>query len=151
MPFITTVFIISIACLLPIASTAAANDDISLQRSCSQCGMDRKMYGYSRMLIRYEDGSQTGVCSLHCAVTGMNAQKGKQVTALLVADRNTRELIPAEKAIWTIGGNKRGVMTPIAKWAFATKESAGKFVSEYGGTIVSWDSALAAARKDVVP
>ena len=151
MSFITTGFIIFIACLLPIASTAVANDDISLHRSCSQCGMDRKMYGYSRMLIRYEDGSQTGVCSLHCAVTGMKARKGKQATALLVADRNTRELIPAGKAIWTIGGNKRGVMTPLAKWAFATNESAGKFVSAYGGKIVSWDSALTAARKDVEP
>jgi nitrous oxide reductase accessory protein NosL len=123
-------------------------DDIATQRSCSHCGMDRKAFGYSRMLIRYADGSKAGVCSLSCAVTEMSANKGKQIAALLVADRNTHELVPAEKAFWTIGGSKRGVMTPRAKWAFATRESAEKFIGAYGGEIVSWEKALAAARKE---
>lgn len=128
-----------------------AEDDIAARRACSYCGMDRKAYGYSRMLIRYADGSQSGVCSLHCAVTALEDNKGKQITALLVADRNSHELIPAENAFWTIGGRKRGVMTQRAKWAFASREAAEKFIAAYGGEIVSWETALAAAGKDAVP
>ncbi len=45
-----------------------AQDDIDAHRSCASCGMDRKAYGYSRMLIQYEDGAMVGTCSLHCAV-----------------------------------------------------------------------------------
>lgn len=150
---ITTILIIFTTCmlLLTVSAVIASDDDISRHRSCSYCGMDRKMYGYSRMLISYQDGTSSGVCSLHCAVTGMNANKGKRISSLLVADRNSHELISAEKAIWTIGGSKRGVMTPVAKWAFAAKEAAEKFVAAYGGSIVPWESALAAARKDAEP
>ena len=44
-----------------------AEDDINEHRSCAQCGMDRKAYAYSRMLIRYEDGATTAfVARLRC-------------------------------------------------------------------------------------
>lgn len=147
---VTTGLIVFSACILLLIASAvvASEDDISRHRSCSYCGMDRKMYGYSRMLIDYEDGTQTGLCSLHCAVTEMNAHKEKRISSLQVADRNSHELIPAEKAIWIIGGSKRGVMTARAKWAFAAKESAEKFVSAYGGKVVSWEAALAAAQAE---
>ena len=130
------------------ALTAFANADIDQHRSCSQCGMDRKAYGYSRMLIGYKDGTSTGVCSLHCAVTDIDANKGRAVISMMVADRNSRLLIEAEKAVWVIGGSKRGVMTQRAKWAFALKEAAQSFVDSNGGQIISWDSALQAARED---
>jgi nitrous oxide reductase accessory protein NosL len=39
-------------------------------------------------------------------------------------------------------------MTQRPKWAFATKPAAEAFIVEYGGTIVSWDEALAAAREE---
>ncbi|NVO00916.1 MAG: nitrous oxide reductase accessory protein NosL [Geobacteraceae bacterium] len=140
--------LLTVCLLLLTGQAASAHEDITRRRSCSSCGMDRKMYGYSRMLITYADGGETGVCSLHCAVTEMNTSNGRTVEALQVADRNTHLLIPAEKAFWVIGGKKRGVMTQQAKWAFATKEAAGKFVADYGGTIVPWEKALEAARKD---
>ncbi len=125
-----------------------AFDDIDAHRSCVQCGMDRKAFGYSRMLIIYDDGSQAGVCSLHCAAIEIAGKKDRRVKVLLVADRNTRELIAAEQAVWVAGGNKRGVMTDRPSWAFSTKASAEKFVSEYGGTITPWSDVLAAAREE---
>ena len=131
-----------------MADPARAQDDIKEHRSCSVCGMDRKAYGYSRMLIVYQDDSQTGVCSLHCAVTELDSKKGRPVKSILVADRNTRPLIDSEKAIWVIGGKKRGVMTQRAKWAFGTKDAAQAFVDSYGGKITNWDAALLAARED---
>ena len=134
--------------LLCIAGTAAfAQDDIREHRSCGYCGMSRKGYGYSRMLIRYQDGSEAGVCSLHCTVVDIDANPGKTVKSISVADRDTRELIDAETAVWVMGGRRPGVMTKVAKWAFRSRAEAEAFVAEYGGKIVAWPEALSAARE----
>ncbi len=125
-----------------------AFDDIDAHRSCVFCGMDRKAFGYSRMLIRYEDGSEAGVCSLHCAVIEMDANSSRKVKALLVADRDTRVLLDAEQAFWVAGGTKHGVMTERPSWAFSTKAAAEAFIKEYKGSLVSWADVLAAAREE---
>jgi nitrous oxide reductase accessory protein NosL len=139
-----------IGLLLCLSGTAAfAGDDIDTHRSCAFCGMDRKAYGFSRMLIQYEDGTEAGVCSLHCTVIELDANKGRKVKALLVADRENRKLVPAETAFWVIGGSKRGVMTQRPKWAFSTLVAAEIFVKIYGGTIITWNEAFDAAREDV--
>ncbi len=79
--------ILAAALLLLTCLPAAAQDDIDRHRSCGQCGMDRKGYGYSRMLIRYQDGSETGVCSIRCALVDIGANPGKTVQSYRVADR----------------------------------------------------------------
>jgi nitrous oxide reductase accessory protein NosL len=141
-----------IGLLLCLSGTVAfAKDDIDAHRSCAFCGMDRKAYGFSRMLIQYEDGTEAGVCSLHCAVIELDANKGRTVKALLVADREDRKLIPAERAFWVIGGSKRGVMTQRPKWAFRTRAAADNFVKTYGGAITTWSEAVTAAREDAAP
>jgi copper chaperone NosL len=111
--------------------------------------MDRKAYGFSRMLVQYADGASVGVCSLRCAVVELDANPKRTVKAILAADRNDRTLIDAEKAVWVMGGVKRGVMTDRPKWAFATKAAAESFIAEYGGSIITWSEALAAAREDL--
>jgi len=142
--------ILFIIILFTIAGLSAlAQSDIDAHRNCANCGMDRKAYGFSRMLIQFEDGTEVGVCSLHCALMEIDARQESKVKALLVADRNTRTLIDAEKAVWVLGGKKGGVMTKHAKWAFASKDTADKFIAAYGGKIVSWGEALAAAREDL--
>jgi nitrous oxide reductase accessory protein NosL len=134
--------------LLLAGAAAFAKDDVDRHRECNHCGMDRKAYGYSRMLVRYEDGTETGVCSLRCVVVETSGNPGKKVKELLAADRDSRKLINAETAIWVMGGKKPGVMTNRPKWAFASRGAAGAFVKSYGGKIVSWEQALAAARDD---
>jgi nitrous oxide reductase accessory protein NosL len=137
--------------LFCIARTDAfAQSDIEDHRSCAHCGMDRKAYGFSRMLVQYDDGAVAGVCSLHCAVSELDANPGRTVKTLLVADRDTRTLIDAEKAIWVMGGKKRGVMTQLPKWAFRTEAAAGAFIKTNGGKIVPWAEALAAARGELI-
>ena len=130
-------------------TTAFAQDDIAEHRSCEYCGMDRKAFGYSRMLIQYEDGTAVGVCSLHCAVVELNAHADKKVKSLLVADRGSRTLISAEEAFWVMGGKKRGVMTQQPKWAFGSKNGAESFMKAYGGKLVTWEEALAATREEI--
>jgi copper chaperone NosL len=143
------VFVILAAVLVCMARTIVfAQDDINDYRSCVNCSMDRKAYGYSRMLIQYEDGSALGVCSLHCAVVELDANPARTVKALLVADRDSRTLINAEQANWVMGGGKRGVMTQQPKWAFQSKDGAEAFIKANGGKLVTWAEALAAAREE---
>ncbi|HUI67994.1 MAG TPA: nitrous oxide reductase accessory protein NosL [Nitrospirota bacterium] len=142
-------FIISLFSCDIIGPPTVPQPDIDAYRKCAYCGMDRKAHGYSRMLILYEDGTGAGVCSLYCALIEIDAHQGRKVKALLVADRYTRILVEAEKATWVLGGRKSGVMSKRAKWAFQSNESAERFVATYGGKIVSWGEALAAAREDL--
>jgi nitrous oxide reductase accessory protein NosL len=135
--------------LYAVAPLASGQEDVARLRECSYCGMDRKAYGYSRALVRYRDGSEAGVCSLHCAVTELDAHPEKQLEALLVADRDSHELIDSATATWVMGGRKRAVMAARPKWAFATPEAAAAFVRGSGGEVITWPQALAAAREDV--
>ncbi len=139
-------FVVLTFCIAAVSAMAQA--DIDEHRDCAYCGMDRKAYGYSRMLLQYADGTVVGVCSLHCAVLELNVNRGRAVKSIFVADRDTRMLIDAEQAVWVMGGGKRGVMTQRPKWAFQTKAAADAFIGEYGGTIASWKECLAAARDD---
>ena len=147
---IAALFMLMIYCTSIAALAAGSSSDIDDHRSCVYCGMDRKAYGYSRMLIEYDDGTAVGVCSLHCAVVELDAIKGRKVKTILVADRDSRILIDAEKAVWVMGGKKPGVMTQRPKWAFGSPTAAGTFVEAYGGKIVPWSEARAAAQEDAV-
>ncbi|MGB9082637.1 MAG: nitrous oxide reductase accessory protein NosL [Desulfuromonadaceae bacterium] len=150
-PIYCTICFIMLALLSITVPAVSAGSDIDDFRSCSQCGMDRKAYGYSRVIVTYKDGRTAGVCSLHCAVTDIDADKKRDVASVMVADRDSRVLIHAEKAVWVMGGRKRGVMTQRAKWAFASQEAAQSFVDSNGGQIITWDAALQAAREDAAP
>jgi copper chaperone NosL len=144
---IITVLAVCLACT-PLLQ-AADRVDLDTHRFCAYCGMDRKAYGFSRMLINYDDGTTVGVCSLHCAVIDMAEHSSRAIRTLLVADRNTRILIDATTAFWVSGGEKRGVMTQRPSWAFSTAEKAKIFIQQYGGTISTWKDVFAAAKEEV--
>ena len=40
-----------IACVFTLTSAALAQDDVAKQASCKYCGMDRKTFAHSRMLV----------------------------------------------------------------------------------------------------
>jgi nitrous oxide reductase accessory protein NosL len=132
----------------PAAPAAAADQAPEGVASCRQCGMDRAVFDTSRMLITHKDGNSVGTCSLNCVVTYMKEAKDGRVESFQVADYNTRKLIDARAAIWVIGGDRRGVMTQVAKWAFAGKEGAETFISQHGGKLATFDEALQAAEKE---
>ena len=135
--------------LLPSVALAGAADSVEEPKSCVRCGMDRAVFARSRMLVAYADGTSLGVCSLHCAAEELQRNGGKQVSSLMVADYTTKMLVDARTATWVVGGKKPGVMTALAKWAFAKAEAAGKFVEENGGIVKPFDRALAAAIMEV--
>ncbi|OGU18380.1 MAG: hypothetical protein A2076_05475 [Geobacteraceae bacterium GWC2_53_11] len=129
-------------------SAGSSHADVAQHKACPHCGMDRGKFAHSRMLISYADGSVVGVCSLHCAVTEIKASKAKALKTVQVGDVQTQKLLDAEQATWTIGGTKRGVMTRVAKWAFAKKDDAAAFIKKNGGQLATYKEALAIAEKE---
>jgi copper chaperone NosL len=135
--------------LTGLAAYAETMKDIQEHKTCKYCNMNREKFAHSRMLIEYGDGSSMGACSLHCVAIELAQAFDKQPKAILVADYNKKNLIDAEKAYWVIGGNKPGVMTKTAKWAFADKKDAEAFVKEHGGKIGTFDDAMKTTYEDM--
>ena len=127
----------------------AYGDDIKKHASCKYCGMDRKEFEHTRMLIEYDDGTTEGTCSLHCAAIDLALNIDKTPKTILVGDFKTKDLIDAEKASWVIVDGKPGVMTQRAKWAFASKADAEAYIKENGGKLASFDEAMKAAYEDM--
>ena len=136
-------------CLLEGGALWALDNDVKEIPACKYCGMNRETFAHSRMLIEYNDGTIVGTCSLHCASVDLALNLDKTPKAIQVGDYGQKGLINAETAVWVIGGNKPGVMTRNAKWAFANKDDAEKFQRENGGRIATFDEALEASYKDL--
>lgn len=128
---------------------AAPPADVMQSPACRHCGMDRGKFSHSRMLIEYEDGSSVATCSLHCTAVELANTIDKIPVLVRVADYDSKELVDADKAVWVMGGSKKGVMTGQAKWAFASSEAAARFIKANGGRIVSFDDAIKGAYDDM--
>jgi nitrous oxide reductase accessory protein NosL len=119
------------------------------KEACPFCGMEKEKFGYSWMVIEYDDAKKQGFCSIHCAALDLALNIDKTPAKIQVGDYKTKKLIDAEKALWVIGGNKPGVMTKRAKWAFENKSDAEAFIKENGGTAATLDEAMKAAYEDM--
>jgi copper chaperone NosL len=111
--------------------------------------MNRNQFSHSRIFIDYDDGSPVGTCSLHCAPIDLALHIDKMPRIIWVGEFNTKQLVDAKKVAWVIGGNKPGVMTSRAKWAFSSKGNAQAFVRENGGTLARFDEVAKAAYEDM--
>ncbi len=69
---------------------AEGHGDVLRHRSCKYCGMDREQYAYSRTLITYDDGTEVGFCSIHCAAIDLASNIDKIVKKIEVADYNIK-------------------------------------------------------------
>jgi len=145
------VFVFGFLMVFCLVSTGfvSAQDDIKKHPACKYCGMDRQKFAHSRFFVENEDGSTEGTCSLHCAAIDFALNIDKTPKLMQVGDYSTRNLVDAEKAYWVLGGNKPGVMTKRAKWAFAKKEDAEKFMAESGGSVITFEQAFKAAYEDM--
>jgi hypothetical protein len=141
--------VLAVLFLAPWAGSAAAPKDVAKHPSCKYCGMIRGKLAHSRFLIEYDDGSSVGLCSLHCAAVELALVFDKVPKALRVGDYVSGLLIDAETAQWVIGGDRQGVMTNRAKWAFRAGEDAEAFVQAHGGEKASFEQAIRAAYEDM--
>ena len=142
----------ALCALLPAAAgdrhahTAAGQDQaVEKPADCQSCGMNRTAFASSRMLITFADGGTFGTCSINCAHDAAAKNGARKIKRLQAADYVGNKLIDAKKAFWVIGGNEPGVMSNIAKWAFAKKQDAERFVKEHGGRVTGFDEAWKAA------
>ena len=144
-------FVVALALVFITGSIVIAQtqEDVQKHPSCKYCGMDREKFAHSRMLVEYDDGTAIGTCSIHCLAVDLALNIDKTPKSIQVGDYNSKTLIDAEKASWVIGGNKMGVMTKRAKWAFAKKDDAEKFAKENGGAIATLDESMKAAYGDM--
>jgi len=117
--------------------------------ACHYCGMKKAMFAHSWVNIEREDGSTVGVCSVHCAAVDMALNIDKPAKNITVADYSSKKQIEAERAYWIIGGNKMGVMTSRAKWAFETKEGADDFMKQNGGRPATFEEVMKASFEDM--
>jgi copper chaperone NosL len=131
--------------LSPAGVVLGQEEDIQTEPSCSYCGMDRAKFAHSRMFVTYADGTVRGVCSIHCLAIDFALNIDKTPRLIQVGDYKSKKLIDADNAFWVIGGNKPGVMTTQAKWAFEKKEDAERFIMENSGFLASFDEVMKAA------
>jgi len=127
----------------------APTNDIQEMAACPYCGMSREKFAHSRLFVTYDDGTRLGACSIHCAVIDMTVNIDKGPVKVWVGDYKTKTLIDAEKAVWVIGGDKTGVMTRNAKWAFGKRQDADHYVQAHGGKLAGFEEVMAAVYADM--
>jgi len=140
---------LAILCLFLCAVVAFAAEKVEPPGSCTYCGMDRTKFAHSRMLVEYEDKSSSGTCSIRCMAVELANTIDKTPLSIKASDFTTKKLINAEKAFWVIGGEKPGVMSGRAKWAFASKDDAEAFIKANKGILAMFEDAIKAAYEDL--
>lgn len=128
-------------------------NDIAKFPKCPYCGMDRKAFHHSRMLIHYSNEVPDATCSLHCAAVSLALNIDAEPKAIWVADNASKDepkpLVEAAKASFLIGGSTPGVMTTRAKAAFGSQAAAKAAQDAQGGDLGGFDQALEAAYADM--
>jgi len=112
---------------------------------CPECGMALPMF-YKTNHAATVDGKDKQYCSIHCVVEDI--KKGSKLTDIKVVDVNSLKFIDANKAFYVVGSSKKGTMTMVSKYAFASRVNAEAFAKENGGEVVDYAGAYKAAEAD---
>lgn len=135
------------------ADPQANVNDIEKYPKCPYCGMDRRQYHHSRMLIQYSDDLADGTCSLHCAAISLSLNVDREPKAIWVGDNavagEPKPLVLVDKATFLVGSKIPGVMTARSKVAYGTEEAAKAAQAANGGELTNFDGALLAAYTDM--
>ena len=128
-------------------------DDIAKYPKCPYCGMDRKQFHHSRMIVHYADDVADGTCSLHCSAISLSLNIDRDPKALWVGDNaaagDTKPLVEVEKASFVVGSTLPGVMTARSKVAYGNADAAKASQAANGGELTDFDGALLAAYTDM--
>jgi copper chaperone NosL len=135
------------------ADASPAQDDIAKYPSCPYCGMNRKQFHHSRMLVQYADDLPDPTCSLHCAAISLSINVDRGPKAIYVADFATqadqKALIEVAQATFLVGSSLPGVMTKRSKVAYGSEAAAKAAQAAHGGELMDFDKALLAAYTDM--
>jgi len=135
------------------ADPKANENDIEKYPKCPYCGMDRKQYHHSRMLVQYSDDVADGTCSLHCTAISLSLNVDREPKMLWVGDNavagDVKPLVEVDKATFLIGSKIAGVMTANSKVAYGSEDAAKAAQAANGGELVKFDQALLVAYTDM--
>jgi len=135
------------------ADANPAQDDLAKYESCPYCGMNRRQFHHSRMLVQYSDNLPDPTCSLHCAAISLSINIDRGPKAIYVADNmattEVKPLIEVEKATFLVGSKLPGVMTKRSKVAYGSEAAAKASQAANGGEFMDFDKALLAAYTDM--
>ncbi|MET0064896.1 MAG: nitrous oxide reductase accessory protein NosL [Candidatus Thiodiazotropha sp.] len=117
--------------------------------ACPYCGMDRTKWHHSRHLVHYDDGLVDGTCSIHCLAISLSLNIDRGPRAIYAADYGSSEeikpLVNVDDAQYLMGSKLKGTMTAHSKMAFSSETTAKQAMSENGGELVNFDTALSDA------
>ena len=119
------------------------NGDAKL--SCPECGMNLPKF-YKTNHSSTVDGKAKQYCSIHCLVGDIN--KGLKVKDIKVVDVESLKFINAKDAFYVVGSSKKGTMSKVSKYAFASEKSAKLFAKDNGGEVLTFDEAIKKAQDD---
>jgi len=135
------------------ADPQANENDIEKYPKCPYCGMDRKQYHHSRMLLQYSDDLADGTCSLHCSAISLSLNVDREPKMIWVGDNaaagDIKPLVEVDKATFLIGSKIPGVMTANSKVAYGTEDAAKAAQAAQGGELAKFDQALLVAYTDM--
>ena len=135
------------------ADPTPAEDDLRKYPSCPYCGMDRRQFHHSRMLVHYSDDLPDATCSLHCAAISLAINIDRGPKAIYVADTaaaaDVKPLIEVGKASFLVGSSLKGVMTKRSKVGYGSEAAAKASQAANGGDLADFDQALLAAYTDM--
>jgi nitrous oxide reductase accessory protein NosL len=135
------------------ADPSAMQNDIGKFPACPYCGMDRRQFHHSRMLVLYSDDLPDATCSLHCAAISLSINIDRGPKAIYVADSavnaDIKPLVEVEKASFLVGSSLKGVMTRRSKVAYGSEAAAKTSQAANGGEVMAFDKALLAAYADM--
>jgi len=112
---------------------------------CPLCGMTLPMF-YKTNHAATHKGHTKQYCSIHCLANDISKHKS-EISDVKVVDVTSLKFIDATKAFYVVGSNKKGTMSMVSKYAFATKTAAEAFAKEFGGEVKSYKEALKIATK----
>lgn len=143
---------------LPTETSTAKPDEAPWENElekyprCVICNMDRRQFHYARHLLHYGDGHAEGTCSNNCAAECMLRERRRGFNAIYAPDYGVagepKPMIEVSTAIYLIGSDLRGVMSPVSKYAFSDKAKAEAVVAVAGGRLGSFAEAIAASLED---
>ncbi len=115
---------------------------------CPNCGMMLNMWARTRQEFHNSEGDHS-TCSIRCMAdmsqnSGENPENAK--TALYL---HPEKMVAVGSASYVIGSSAKGTMTMKSKLAFASAAEAASFQKQYGGKVVDFETAFAAAAKEL--
>lgn len=103
---------------------------------CNVCGMTLPMFYKTNHAANIE-GQTHQYCSIHCAHEEAMS-KNTELKDVKVVDNSSLTFIDVNTAYYVVGSKKPATMAVISKYAFATKEKALAFASQFGGKIMKY-------------